>query len=157
MLKVPEKRIRASVIREYVERANYDGVVCFSCGHASAELKLAGLDVVDVSRTGDLDAMRWWTPEQIRRIWPNRFDATSGHLPVPLMVRIAFQLRLLLIETIDRNTVYIVPTGSGETITCLRWAFPDVKFVHQFGVSPEVVREPGAPLLGVLEEWENNK
>lgn len=146
LLEVPQRKIvRALLIKWHVETAGYRGCVCFSCGHASSALREAGLYVVDVSPTGDLLANRWWTPEEIHRAWPDLFDATSGHLPAYLMVRLAAAYRNILgTLTLPR---YRVPTGSGETLLCLRWAYPKTEFVPVFDCGPGTTREPGAPLL----------
>src|SRR6185369_14842850 len=73
---------------------------------------------------GGLSASCWWTPEEIHRAWPNWFDATPGHLPMFLMVRIARLIGNSVDELTRSRATLLIPTGSGETITCLRWAFP---------------------------------
>lgn len=129
LLKLPAKSIRADVIADYMMEAGYSGCVCFSCGNASAAMK-ERVDTLDVSPSGDLVPTRWWTPGEIRRAWPHLFDATSGHLPLHLMERIAHHLGLYIDERggLDTNEAYDVPTGSGETIFCLRMQYPFVKF-----------------------------
>lgn len=144
MLIFPAKRIRAVEVARYVRAAGYPGVVCFSCGNASQALKDQGLDVVDVSPRGVLMPLRWWRPEEIRRCWPHLFDATSGHLPAHLMVTIghAFRDHLGALPL----AAYDVPTGSGETIVCLRWAYPGIKFTPVRDGGPATEYHPGAPL-----------
>lgn len=148
-LRVPTKQIRAELIAQYVREAGYRGCVCFSCGNASRALKEAGLYVVDVSPQGDLEAKRWWTPAEIHRSWPDLFDATSGHLPVPLMAVLAAKFKDHL-GCLWVDVVYEVPTGSGETITCLRWAYPEVKFRPKYGKELSVKYEAQAPLTPVV-------
>ena len=148
MLRFPNKRLRAKVIAEYVQASGYDGCICFSCGNASGELKNAGLSVVDVSPIGDLIANRWWQPEEIRKVWPNLFDATSGHLPAYLMIRIGVVFREHL-GNLDEGP-YDVPTGSGETILCLRWAYPDVAFRPVFNCGVGTERDDRSPLLSAV-------
>lgn len=152
MIEVPAKRLRAEIIAAYVWKAGYDGVVCFSCGNASRALKEMGLDVLDVSPSGDLEAKRWWTPEEIRRVWPNRFDATSGHLPCFLMVELSKALHRFLGDTLEDGKTCGVPTGSGETIVCLRWAFPGMCFVPIYGDNLATRREENAPLNWAVDQ-----
>jgi hypothetical protein len=131
-LPLPErKRLRAAVVKDYVcgmTGLGHTRVVCFSCGNASAALREAGLDVLDISPTGHLEAREWWTPARIAREWPHRFDATSGHLPLPLMVALAERLQQYLRAEVDPNGHYVVPSGSGETVLALRMAFPHARF-----------------------------
>lgn len=150
LLKTEAKRVRAEVIARHVEAAGYPGVVCFSCGNASAALKVLGLRVVDVSPTGGLEARRWWTPAEIRCTFPQLFDATSGHLPIPVMVDVARALRAA-VGDLPAGT-YHVPSGSGETALCLRWAYgPDVVLVAQYDDAQHATRwEQQAPLNHVV-------
>lgn len=143
MLIFPAKKIRAEVIADYVKAAGYRGVVAFSCGNATHELKRAGLFVVDISPDGDLSpSNKWWTPAEIRFAFPDLFDATSGHLPAHLMITIADKFKGYLGDIIDSE----IPTGSGETITCLRWAYPSVNFKPIRGVSNATEYSHHAPL-----------
>jgi len=147
LLRFPAKVIRAQIIEHHVRTAGYRGCVCFSCGNASAALRGRGLYVVDVSPSGMLAATRWWQPEEIKRCWHDLFDATSGHLPAYLMARIAEAYRAHLGALSD--TIYDVPTGSGETIICLRWAYPGTNFRPVVDDTPATARHPQAPLLRV--------
>ncbi len=150
VLRFPNKQIRAIVIADYIKAADYKGCVCFSCGNASAALKETGLFVIDVSPGGDLQARRWWLPEEIRRVWPDLFDATSGHLPAFLMIRIAAAFRKHLGNL--EEPLYEVPTGSGETIQCLRWAYPSVFFSPVFDCGKGTERDERSPLLRIAEQ-----
>jgi hypothetical protein len=153
MLIFPNKKIRAQVIARYVSAAGYRGVVAFSCGNATRELKAAGLWVLDISPDGDLSPSRkWWTPAEIHAAFPDLLDATSGHLPAPLMAEIAKAFRLHLGNLAD--AVYEVPTGSGETITCLRWAYPETIFMPVRNINEATAYNSAAPLnyvVGCLE------
>ena len=145
------KQRRAEVIADYITQAGYRGCVCFSCGHASAALKETGVYVVDISPTGPLVANRWWTHEEIHRVWPDLFDATSGHLPLWMMLRIAQRLRPYLgASHFRRGTKYRVPTGSGETILCLRWAFPGILFTPVYDCGQGTEYHPEAPLNALV-------
>lgn len=144
-LRFPHKQIRSRVIADYVGAAGYRGVVVFSCGNSAAALREQGLDVLEIGPRGDLQTNKWWTPAAIHRTWPDLFDATSGHLHTPLMGDIAKAFRAHLGEL--SATRYIVPSGSGETICCLRIAYPLPDFEAWYDDSkPETQRHPNAPL-----------
>jgi len=128
-LAIPKRKtIRAAVIERYVRAAGYTGVVCFTCGNAAEALRALGLDVIEVGPNGGLEARRWWKPAEIYHAWPTRFDATSGHLPLPLMLQVASALQVH-IGPLQPCRPYYVPTGSGETVMCLHWAYPECLFV----------------------------
>lgn len=138
MLEIPNrKHIRSVVIRDYVRDAGYPGVVVFTCGHSAVELRNEGLDVVEVGPRGKLKTDHWWSMEEIHRTWPFRLDVTSGHLPLPLMLAVAEAFKKELGPL--HGGTYEVPTGSGETILCLRWVYPDCTFtpVYDVGVGTE--------------------
>ena len=145
MLKLKERKIiRAKVIADYMQAAKYSAAVVFTCGNAADALRNAGVDVIEISERGDLRPGKWWRPEEIRRAWPHLFDATSGHLPAPLMVRIAKSIKEHL-GILELGT-YIVPTGSGETIICLRMAYPDIEFTPIYNMHNGTRYELEAPL-----------
>ncbi len=154
------KDIRSRVIVAYMEAAAIGQAVCFSCGNAPRALLEAGCEVVlDVSPTGQLQACQWWTPAQIANVFPQHFDATCGHLPAHLMVAVAQQIRMdhqwarwwasaLQTNSASRlPTIFDVATGSGESIICLRWAFPDILFEPVSTNTPSTRWHPEAPLL----------
>src|SRR5437016_658912 len=126
VLDFPAKRIRSRIIASYVRAAGYRGVVVFSCGNSAAALREQGLELIEVGPRGDLKTEKWWTPAEIHRTWPDLFDATSGHLSAPLMGDIAKAFRAHLGEL--PRVRYAVPSGSGETICCLRVAYPLLDF-----------------------------
>lgn len=148
MLTFPNKQIRAAVIAGYVRAYGQNRVVCFSCGNASRALKEIGLEVIDVSSQGDLMPRDWWTPEKIAKVWPDSFDATSGHLPLFLMQRIGEHFRTHLGPL--HEPAYEVPTGSGETILCLKFAYPDKRFIAVYNLDDATHFEPSAPLNPVV-------
>lgn len=144
-----EKRIRAEVIRAYMERNGIAFAVCFSCGNASRYLLDSGVPLLDISPRGDLVANRWFTMEEIRRKFPSAFDATSGHLPTDLMLEIAERLREEL--RFDPTTEYVIPSGSGESVVCLKIAFPGIAFVPQYDNScPATEYNEQAPLNPII-------
>ena len=149
-----EKRIRAEVVRAYMERNGIPYAVCFSCGNASRYLREAGVPMIDISPQGDLTANRWFTMEEIRQRFPNAFDATSGHLPTDMMHEIAERLRAEL--SFDTDTEYVIPTGSGESIVCLKMAFPEAKLTPQYNDSdPATEFNEEAPLNGIVRAMFN--
>lgn len=150
---VPEKYVRAHVIRNYIVEAGHAGAVVFTCGNAAKALREVGLgNIVEVGPHGVLKTDRWWTPAEIRHTWPDLFDATSGHLPMTLMVKISGHLHKLLGPSIEEGTQYLVPTGSGETILCLGMAFPNVSFCAVYDNDrPETTRDTDAPLNAAVD------
>jgi len=149
MLRFPNKQIRSSVIADFVQRAGYRGCVCFSCGNASDALKNQGLYVLDVAPKGGLSANTWWTVDEIHKSWPDLFDATSGHLPTPLLNRIASAFKTFLGILPEQR--YEVPTGSGETIVCLKLAYPNTNFVPTYNLDEATKYNPQAPLNNLVE------
>lgn len=147
------KSIRARTIVTYAHKADYKGIVCFSCGNASRELKIASdpynIPTLQICPNGDLQSTKWWTPEGIHKVWPDYFDGTSGHLPLFLMHRIAEDFKGFLGKLY--NDLYELPTGSGETITCLRLVYPNVEFQPVYNLDPPTNWEAGAPLNDVVE------
>jgi hypothetical protein len=146
-LRFPNKKLRAKVIADYVRHAGYRGVVVFTCGNAAAALRESGLEVVEIGPRGDLKTEKWWNPSEIHRLHPDLFDATSGHLPACLMVEIGRAFREHLGDL--PAGCYAVPTGSGETIMCLRAAYPDpaINFCAMYdNARPETERDPQNPL-----------
>jgi hypothetical protein len=145
VLRFPHKQIRSRVVADYVRAAGYRGVVAFSCGNSAEALRKEGLEVLEIRPRGDLQSDKWWTPARVHRTWPDLFDATSGHLHTPLMGDIAKAFRAHLGELPEAR--YIVPSGSGETVCCLRVAYPLVDFEASYDDSkPETQRHPNAPL-----------
>ncbi|MFB3917244.1 MAG: hypothetical protein ACE14M_10980 [Terriglobales bacterium] len=147
VLKFPNKKLRARVIADYVRTAGYRGVVVFTCGNSAAALREQGLEVVEIGPRGDLQTGKWWKAAEIHRLHPELFDATSGHLPLVLMVEVAKAFRAHLGDLPAGH--YAVPTGSGETIMCLRAAYPqpDIVFLAAYdNRRPETERDPMNPL-----------
>lgn len=145
----PAKRIRAEVIKQYAEENGYRGVVCFSCGNASRALKETGADTLDISPTGDLEARRWFTPAEIRREFPDRLDATSGHIGPDLLNRIAEAFKAYIGELPEEDLA--IPTGSGETLVELKIAFPRAKLHAVYNTDSATEYNAAAPLNGLVE------
>lgn len=161
VLHPPTKTLRAAVIRDYVRESDYPGVVVFTCGNAANALRRelsyfsTKKTVVEIGPKGPLDARRWFSPAEIHATWPHLFDATSGHLPYPLMVSLSYCLReWLATPGLMPSTPEIwVPTGSGETIICLQMAFPRAKFraVYDDSYAP-IAFEARAPLTPLVAD-----
>lgn len=153
------KHIRADVIDRYMRANGFRLCVCFSCGNASRILKEHGVPCVAVAPDGDLLAGRWWTMAEIRRTFPTAFDATSGQLPADVMLQVAHEFREEFAPVFaDGDKAYVIPTGSGETVLCLKLAFPDRTFIAQWRTGdPNCEYEPCAPLtpfVRALIPWE---
>lgn len=131
LLRFPHKKLRSHAIKEYMEAAGYERAVCFSCGNAARELENAGVNVLHIGEKGDLTPNRWFTPYEIASTFKGYFDATSGHLPPDLMIVLGAVYKEHLKKLPD--TVYL-PTGSGETLVCLKLAFPDTQFVAVYNL-----------------------
>lgn len=149
----PAKALRAQVIADFAVQARVPQVVAFSCGNATAALRTAlqgrNVGLLDLSPGGDLAPTRWWTAAEIRRAFPAALDATSGHLPAPLMQQIAVRFNAHL-GALGPGP-YNVPTGSGETILCLRWAYPHLTFVAVHSLDNRATHvDPAAPLYHLI-------
>lgn len=95
---------------------------------------------------------------EIRKTFPDSFDATSGHLPTDLMNQLAEEYALIFSDTIKEGQTYTIPTGSGETVICLRMAFPKSRFIAQWNnQDPSCEYSDHAPLARLVKatgEWE---
>lgn len=151
----PFKQWRAFCILEWMRRAGKRGCVCFSCGNASAAIKQQSLPetvVIDISPTGVMQPNRWWSSWEIAQAWPDLFDATSGHLPMPLMVSIGQFYRGTLSSTIEMPRQVFLPSGSGETLVCLAMAYPEVKWIAEYDNNvPATTFNEEAPLNALVK------
>jgi len=149
-----EKFIRAKVIHEYMREAGYTKCVCFTCGNAAIALRAEGIHVLEVGPHGFLDVHKWFTPAEIHRIWPDYFDATPGHLPAHLMVKIAMKLREIWKDeaVVEMGIDWRVMTGSGETIVCARWAFPNNRIIVGSDGTPATERYYQSALEQIIDE-----
>lgn len=146
------KQIRAKVIAQYMARNDIKQCVCFSCGNASRALSATGLQVVAIAPNGDLEARRWWTMEEIRKTFPSSFDATSGHLPIDIINEIVKSFRKEFSGVFATGQTYDIPTGSGETILCLKLAFPEIDFVARYKTGDAACNpDENAPLLPLIK------
>lgn len=144
------KRLRAMTIERYIGRDKK--CLCFSCGNTSKSLKRLGLEVLDISPSGDLIANRWFTIQEIREIFPNHFDATCGHLSIELMNKLSNMYRDYFKSMLEDYDEIVVPTGSGETICCLALAFPDKKFIARYNIDASTEYHEEAPLNKLVEQ-----
>ena len=133
----PAKFILSREILRYIGDKK---VVCFTCGNASKELRLLGVDVLEIGVNGAFIPNHWYTQQEIADIFPTYFDATSGHLPMDLMLNIAESYRHELFDVVKEDEEYDVHCGSGETLICLKLAFPNAKFNALYNV-PDLLAE----------------
>lgn len=139
------KRLRARIIADYMNAAGIERCLCFSCGNASRALKqvLPPSAVLEPAVNG-----KWWTVEEIAQTWPEHFDATSGHLSVPLMAKLAQCLKR---ECGVLHGDHQVPTGSGETLLALSIAYPDVRFIPVQDGSKSTEWHEQSPLYSFIQ------
>lgn len=113
---------------------------------------------MEISPGGDLSANRWWSMNEIRNTFPDSFDATSGHLPMDMMNQLAAEYRTTFSDIIKKGQTYTIPTGSGETVICLRMAFPKSQFIAQWdNQDPSCEYSDQAPMAQLVKatgEWE---
>ena len=152
------KEIRSSVIHQYMQQNGYNYCVCFSCGNATKALIKEGVSCISIAPDGDLTANRWWSIAEVRKVFANAFDATSGHLSIDVMQAISKKYREAFSDICVAGNEYVIPTGSGETVFCLSMAFPDIKFVAQWQKGePSCEMYEDAPMTQIIKsfiEWE---
>lgn len=147
LLTFPHKKIRSKVIQKYIEN-NYSQLVCFSCGNAGRSLEELNLDVLHIGEEGTLTPNKWFSMREIQHYFPNYFDATSGHLNMELMQLIAKEYKKYLGELPQTN---YIPTGSGETLVCLKLAYPKKDFIAVYNLGKETEYNSNAPLNKMVE------
>jgi len=140
-LNILEKQIRAEVIKDYLAAKGTKRCVCFTSGNSAKYLRLQGLKVIGVGDSQELQTKKWWEFNEIAAL--GLFDATSGHLPWPLMLEISKRLKDQIKELPKR---LVLPTGSGETLVCLKVAFPLTKFYSKYNLNPATEWSANAPL-----------
>jgi len=148
-LKVEQKKTRAVVIRAHVKKTRAPGVVCFTCGNAAAALReWNDMHVVEVGPRGPLATPAWWTATDVAMAFPGLFDATPGHLPLPMMAEVGKRLPL---GDCDSLVEWEVPTGSGETLVCVKLARPEMKLVAVYdNAKPETTYDERNPLNSLV-------
>lgn len=148
LFRFPNKAYRAAVIKAYMEQWGYKKAVCFSCGNASRELRKCGVDTMDISDTGMLKARQWFDAGEVKRWFPDCFDATSGHLPIDCLLQVAAMYRSKLGSVPDAINL---PTGSGETLIALKLAFPSCKITAVYNLDKATRYEEKAPYNGLVQ------
>lgn len=141
------KKIRAEVIKEHLDKKGENRCVCFTCGNAAAALRDVGLTVIGVGENEELKPGKWFSYSDIQKVF-NCFDATSGHLPIPLMASIAKRMRIYIGELIEDK--YYIPTGSGESIVIMSMAYPDIDFFPIRFCNKETKYDTDAPLNNLV-------
>lgn len=148
LFRFDNKKLRSQAVMEYMEANGYRRAVCFSCGNASRELAKAGVDVLDISPDGDLEAKRWFTIAEVSNSFNGFFDATSGHLPMDCMLMVAGKFRDALG---DMDGSIDLPTGSGETLVCLKMAYPKLEIRAVYDLDSATAYDEHAPLNRLVE------
>ncbi|MDP8255083.1 MAG: hypothetical protein P9M14_04995, partial [Candidatus Alcyoniella australis] len=124
------KAIRAQVIAEHLRLLGATRCVVYTCGNAARALREEGLDVVEVGPRGALQPSRELTYEEILQAHPGLFNATSGHLPPPLMYRLAERIfEHLPVEIFQNHKTIYCPCGSGETLVAMAHLVPFSRLV----------------------------
>jgi hypothetical protein len=145
-LNILHKKIRAKVICNYLVGLHTNRCVCFTSGTAADELRKIDLQVVAVGDTQKLNTKTWWRYNEIAHTF-GLFDATAGHLPLPMLVEIAGIMKIKLKQLPPE---VILATGSGETLVCLKMAFPDTKFTAVYNLDAHTEYNDAAPLNGLV-------
>ena len=149
MILLARKDIRSKVIVDYYGDVKY---ICFSSGTAVEELKKLGVAVFGCGdyEGADYKPDRWFTQKEIAETFPSMVDVTCGHLPIELMLKLADAYKASIGKLHEDNT-YTVLTGSGETIVCLKMAYPNVEFVAQYNTDSHTKYNKEAPLNKLVE------
>lgn len=138
------KQARSKIIKEYTDKP----LVCLTCGNSATNLEKQGLKVIHIGENGTLTPNKWFTQKEIKQYFPNHFDTTSGHLNMELMNKISTEYKKQL-KTLP-NKIYL-PTGSGETLICLKLAFPQTKIIAVYNINKETQYHPEAPLNNLVK------
>lgn len=101
-------------------------------------IKLMGFD----------DPIAIWKNGEIKSAFPDYFDATSGHLPMDCMRDIADEFYFHLHKTMPGSI--LLPTGSGETLVCLKMAFPKTIITAFYNMDAATQYEEDAPLNSLV-------
>jgi len=142
---IAEKQIRSSVIETYLISTGQPAeAVIFSCGNASKCLAEKNIKVTQVNNPA-----RWYSYTEIYQKY-KIFDATSGHLPFPLMLLIAALLKEQFPE-LKKESHLVLPTGSGETLVCLKIAFPHLQITAIYNENKNTQYNKRAPLNNIVK------
>tara|TARA_Y100000296_G_C5072436_1_gene205617 strand:+ start:22 stop:522 length:501 start_codon:yes stop_codon:yes gene_type:complete len=147
-----EKKLRSEIIKKHLNSIGKNKCVCFTCGNSSKYLREEGIDVLSIGEKEDLIPNKWFSYTEIQKYFNNLFDATSGHLPIPFMKDISLKLfDKLGGGYFNYKKDYDIKTGSGETIICLKMAYPHINFkpVRLKGFAPTKFNK-GASLNNLL-------
>jgi hypothetical protein len=149
-----QKRARAKAVAEYLKAIGQKGCVCFTCGNAGEALAEAGLLVTMVVKPE-----KWYEFAEIQKRY-KLFDATSGHLPAPLMREVAWHLAaelrenpivLAVIASALKNDMAVnIPTGSGETLVTLKMLYPLLRVMPVYNTDASTMFHPKAPLNALV-------
>lgn len=147
------KAIRSKIIKRHLNSIGINKCVCFTCGNAARFLRREGLEVIGVGRNQKLLPAKWFGFTEIAQQFNGLFDATSGHLPLPLLTEIAQELRKEIKHWRGQKTIL---TGSGETFVVLSLAFPNIKFTPIRDGKAETKFNKKAPLNTLVKILSKN-
>ena len=138
-----QKRLRAVVVKAYMEEAEIEECVCYTCGNASKYLEAEGLEVTEV-----IDPPEWHNEVDMYSNWGRIgiFNATSGMLPVELMVNISKLLKEHFKTDMQDVQAMEIACGSGETLVTMQMAFPNVRFTAVYNIDEATRFNMEAPL-----------
>ena len=139
-LKFDFKRERARLIYDFLHTGfSTPKVVLLTCGNAAQACREHAMDVVELGGgpCADLAPNQWMKPGHVARLFPDRFDATSGHLPLWMLIELAKTMRVknpdaLALSDFDEKEEIYVPSGSGESAVITALAFPALRVVACF-------------------------
>ncbi len=141
LIRPPSAAFRATLIAEHLEQGQ--PLVCFTSGDAGKELQRVGVRPLCVGPNEALMPGRWWSPAEIRRQWPEHFDAPPGHLPICMVVELGHRLARVLGDLPKRVAI---PAGSGETLLAMAWAYPEIELYGVINLDPNSEHHDKSPL-----------
>lgn len=109
---------------------------------------MVGVKTLDISKSGDFEALRWFKQYEIKDMFPNYFDATSGHIPIECMKLVANTFKEYLHDIPEE---ILLPTGSGETLIELKMAFPQCKITAVYNLDEATQFDEGCVLNDLVQ------
>ena len=146
LMKYPFKKWRSLALTNLYPNTK---MVCFTSGNAGKYLRKFGADVLCIGPHEDLVPNRWFSVSEIRQMFPDRLDVTSGHLSISDMKLIGLTYKAMLGEL--PNDILYIPSGSGETLVSLKLAYPEKEFVAVYNLDEHTEFSDNAPLNDLVE------
>lgn len=110
-------------------------IVCLTCGNAAVTLRMnCDGEILELGPgvNAVMKPNKWLRPHEVAQMFPNHFDATSGHLPFWMLVILAGSLREKESKYLVGEDKILVPSGSGESAVIAKLAFPRCTVIAQF-------------------------